>query len=84
MDASKKSNVRARLIASGIIRYWQYDKSKEELHRWLEIMAEELATLRDQDAALKIREDLQRYGLRVPELTTPVHTDRGLENNLPK
>jgi hypothetical protein len=75
MDASEKSIVRARLTASGIIRYWQYNKSKEELDRWLEIMAEELATLRDQDAALKIREDLQWYGLRVPEVSTTVHFD---------
>ena len=78
MNASGKSITRARLIASGIIRYWRYDKSKEELHRWLEIMAEELATLRDQGAALKIREDLQTYGLRVPEVSTTVHFDNAV------
>src|SRR5260370_9791418 len=82
MDASEKSITRARLIASGIIRYWHYEKSKE-VHQWLEIMAEKLASLKEQDAVMKIREDLQRYGLRVPELNAPVHTDRGVETTKP-
>jgi hypothetical protein len=72
MDALEKTIVRARLIASGIIRYWHCEKSKE-VHRWLEILAEELASLKEQGATLKIREELQRYGLRVPEVRIPVH-----------
>jgi len=73
MDATEKQILRAQLLASGVIRYWQWDKSKSELERWLEVMAEELEHLNDPVALLKIRENLLRYGLRVPEVTTPVH-----------
>jgi hypothetical protein len=45
MDATERQLLRAQLLASGVIRYWQYDKSKETLDRWLEVMALELGNL---------------------------------------
>src|SRR5580692_1705965 len=41
-------------------------------------MAKELAGLEDENAVLKIREDLLRYGLRPPEVRIPVQPDSSI------
>jgi hypothetical protein len=45
MNASEKETSRARLIASGIIRFWQYEKSME-VHQWLELWPRNSQALR--------------------------------------
>jgi hypothetical protein len=74
METQEKLIIRARLLASGIIRYWQWEKSMQ-VHLWVEIMAEELQAIQSQDEVLKIKENLLRYGLRVPEVATPPTVD---------
>jgi len=83
MDATEKQILRAQLVASGIIGYWQWDKSKRELERWIEIMAEELGGLKDSDTVLRIRENLLTYGLRVPEISPLVHVDTPVGSQIP-
>jgi hypothetical protein len=83
MDATEKQLLRAQLIASGAIRYWRWDKAKSELDRWLEIIAEELALVKEAGAVSKIRENLLTYGLRVPELR-PVHQDPSVAAQTPE
>jgi hypothetical protein len=75
MDATEKQILRAQLLASGVIRYWKWDKSKYELDRWLQVLAEELGIIKGSTAELRIRENLLTYGLRVPEVSTPVHVE---------
>jgi hypothetical protein len=73
MEQQEKLAVRARLVASGILRYHTFNLlSVEELNQSVEILAEELVSLRDRNVALKIRGDVERYGLKFPELgSTP-------------
>jgi hypothetical protein len=68
MEPQKKLILRAKLIASGVIRYSQYDKISSEAHEWLAIVAEELAKIEDPAIVLNIRENLQRCGLHVPQI----------------
>jgi hypothetical protein len=74
MENQERLIVRARLLASGIIRYWQYDKSTE-VRNWLAIMAEELAKIEEPGVVLNIQESLRRFGLHVPEWSAPPPLD---------
>jgi hypothetical protein len=67
MKQEEKLITRARLIASGAIRWWQYEKPIA-VGQWCEILAEELAKIEDQAVVQNIRESVLRYGLHVPEL----------------
>jgi hypothetical protein len=62
--------MRTRLIASGTIRWWEFDKSIE-VRQWCEIVAEELAKIEDSAIVRNIRESLLRHGLHVPDLRPP-------------
>jgi len=82
MEQQEKLAKRARLVASGILRYHTFKLlSLEELNQSVEILAEDLASLRDRDVALKIRGDVERCGLKFPKLgsapsDSQVHTER--------
>lgn len=74
MNMSDKLVARARLIASGILRYHKFHLlSPKEVDESLEILAEELASLESPDEALTIRRDVELYGLQVPAVTEAVH-----------
>ena len=70
MKQEEKLITRARLIASGAIRWWQYEKPIA-VGQWCEILAEELAKIEDQAVVQNIRESVLRYGLHVPDLRPP-------------
>jgi hypothetical protein len=78
MEQQEKIVMRARLIASGILRYHKFNVSSvDELNRSVEILAEELARIEAQDVVLSIREAVEHYGLKVPEISAAVLADAG-------
>jgi hypothetical protein len=79
MDKQEKLVMRAQLIASGVIRWWQFDKSKD-VHDWLQILAEEVAKIEDVQIADNIRDALLVHGLRLPACVPPcTHAQDGTE-----
>ncbi len=75
METQEKLIARARLIASGIIRYYKLETAKE-VDQSLGILAEELSQIEAEEEVSAIRRILERYGLRVPELSSTVHADQ--------
>jgi hypothetical protein len=78
----EKLIMRARLVASGAIRWWQYDKSMA-VRQWCEIIAEELVKIEDPAVVLNIKESVLRYGLHLPEIQAPAFLD-GLDEAVAK
>jgi len=67
----EKLVARARLIASGIIRYYKLETAKE-VAQSLGILAEELAQIVANDEVRTIRGIVERYGLQVADVQSPV------------
>lgn len=74
MEAQQKTITPARLIASGIIRYYKLEIANE-VDQSLEILAGELAQITAQEEVLTIRGYLKRYGLQVPDVSPTVQPD---------
>jgi hypothetical protein len=70
MEEQEKLIMRARLIASGAIRFWQYEKPVA-VRQWCEILAEELVKIKDPAVVLNIKESVLRYGLHLPKVPAP-------------
>lgn len=77
MNEQQKQIIRARLIASGIAHWWPFD-DPVEVSLWLEILAEELVKIEDENFVSSVRDSLRRCGLDVPEvmLTEPPNLGR--------
>jgi hypothetical protein len=80
MEQQEKLVLRAKLIASGILRYHSSRVSSvEELNRSVEILSEELSRIEDRDVALSIRDTVERAGLKVPEPSAAVPAEPQIE-----
>jgi len=82
MEPQEKLVLRARLMASGVFHRSQYGES-EEMHIWLQLLAEQLVGIKETEVAANIRESLHRCGLYLPELGVDTSSDAGqqVENN---
>jgi hypothetical protein len=77
MKMQPKLPARADLIAAGIIRYHKFKiLSPREMCQALEILAEDLARIEDQQEALKIRTRVEGYALQIPQVDAVVHVAR--------
>jgi hypothetical protein len=81
VTTQEKLIARARLIASGIIRYYKLETAKE-VDQSLEILAEEVAQIVASGEVRAIRGILERYGLQVPELRSAVHADQQQDHQI--
>lgn len=72
--------MRARLIASGILRYHSFRVSSvKELNDSVEILGEELSRIKASDVVMSIREAVERVGLKVPDLSPAVQAELRVE-----
>ena len=77
MKPEQKLIARADLIAAGLIRHHKFKvASPTEISQALEILAEDLARIEDQDEALKIRKRVEAYGLQIPEVDVVTGVER--------